>query len=153
MTKFLLYTFLILSNFFCSPKPISVALSFTRDTECIINGADGRVTILCWGYGISKGAASENAIINGLNDIIFNGILKGKINNQITPLISDQIIKKKNEKYFHDFFLNNYKTFVVISQISNPTLVSNNQKIAKVKLIVDVAELKRKIYKDLNINS
>jgi hypothetical protein len=153
MSKYLFYTFLILFNFFCSPKPISVALSFTRETECILNGADGRVTILCWGYGINKEAASENAITNGLNDIVFKGIQKGKINNQIYPLISDQNIKKDHEKYFQDLFLNNYKSYVVISEITKPTLVSNNQKLVKVELIVNVAELKRKMYKDLNIKS
>lgn len=141
-------------NFHCSPKATSVPFSFQHETECLGIGPDETLTIMCWGNGFDKKSAQDNAVINGINDVLFKGLKNGKMDCFRNPMFTSSVFKKENEKYFDELFSNrnNFYNYVAITEKSKLILVNNNQKSMKLILNIKMSDLKNRINQDLKLN-
>jgi hypothetical protein len=83
-------------------------------TECMGVEGDGSQTLKAWGNGRNRADAVEQAKKNAVYDVIFNGILEGRQECQMRPLVFEVNAREKYEDYFDKFFADNgpYREFI-----------------------------------------
>tara|TARA_Y100000385_G_scaffold102926_1_gene106406 strand:- start:78 stop:575 length:498 start_codon:yes stop_codon:yes gene_type:complete len=86
-----------------------IAGNYSYETECLGVELDGSQTVKAWGNGRNRFDATEQAKKEAVNDIIFSGILKGKQDCQVRPLVVEVNAREKYEDYFNVFFADNGK--------------------------------------------
>lgn len=84
-----------------------IAGNYNFETECLGVEMDGSQTVKAWGNGRNRFDATEQAKKEAVNDVIFNGILKGKQDCQVRPLVVEVNAREKYEDYFNVFFADN----------------------------------------------
>src|SRR5688572_5726032 len=102
-----IYTISVIALMFiisCGDPQKKIAGNYTYETECISTELDGSETIMAWGSGSNKNDAVEQAKKNGIRDMLFKGIRKGKSDCNQKPIIFEVNAQEKNEEYFRKFF-------------------------------------------------
>jgi hypothetical protein len=100
-TKLALFA-LVLMMAACAKK--TNAVYYTYKTQCMSVELDGSQTLMSWGNGKDKADAVEQAKKNAVNDVLFNGILEGKSECQLKPLVPEVNARDKYDDYFNKFF-------------------------------------------------
>lgn len=102
---------------------------YTYKTECIGIGLDGTQTIIAYGTGMSGKEAIAQSIKNGMNDLLFKGIVSDKQECNLKPIVPEVNAKDKYEGYFNIFFSTGGDYLKYISGTSSkkwPTKVNKN---------------------------
>lgn len=94
---------LILGTVSCDPQR-KIAAYNTFKTECLGIEMDGSQTVKAWGTGRNRHDAVEQAKKNAVRDVLFNGIVAGKPECQVKPVLAEVNVREKNENYFNKFF-------------------------------------------------
>lgn len=81
--------------------------NYAYETECYGAEGDGSVTVKAWGQGRNREDAIEQAMKNGMRDVIFKGLTAGKDECNVKPLIFEVNAQEKYEDYFFAFFKDN----------------------------------------------
>lgn len=97
----------------CNPQK-KISGNYTYETECLGIELDGSQTLKAWGVGRYKPDAVEQAIKNGIRDVLFNGIRNGKSECELKPVIFEVNAQKNHEEYFNKFFADGgvYREFI-----------------------------------------
>ncbi|MGZ3904944.1 MAG: hypothetical protein ACXVC6_14685 [Bacteroidia bacterium] len=134
--------------------------AYTYPTECMGVEMDGSQTLKAWGSGKNRVDAVEQARKYAVRDVLFKGILEGKQECNVKPIISEVNAQEKYEDYFFKFFADNgpYKEFVNNKDESTwPKIVKDKKKNGSEVtegVIVRVlrAQLKQKMITDKILN-
>jgi len=94
---------LVLGTASCDPQR-KIAAYNTHQTECMGIEMDGSQTVKAWGTGRNRHDAVEQAKKNAVRDVLFNGIVAGKAECQIKPVLAEVNVRERNEAYFNKFF-------------------------------------------------
>ncbi|MFA6127493.1 MAG: hypothetical protein WC699_09320 [Bacteroidales bacterium] len=94
---------LLLGTASCDPQR-KIAAYNTFQTECLGIEMDGSQTVKAWGNGRNRHDAVEQAKKNAVRDVLFNGIVAGKPECQVKPVLPEVNVREKNENYFNKFF-------------------------------------------------
>ena len=81
--------------------------AYTYDTECMGVEMDGSQTLKCWGSGKNRFDAVEQARKNAVIDVLFKGVIKGKNECNVKPVVPEVNAQEKYEDYFFKFFADN----------------------------------------------
>jgi len=113
----------------CNPQR-KIAGNYSYETECFGSESDGSQTIKVWGNGRNRSDAVEQAMKNGISDVIFKGILYGKQDCDVRPLISEPNARDKYQDYFNTFFSDNgpYKEYVNVLDERNFSKLKRDRK-------------------------
>ncbi|HNW54774.1 MAG TPA: hypothetical protein PKN21_10915 [Bacteroidales bacterium] len=87
----------------CTAKK-NIAAYHSHPTECLGIEIDGSQTVKAWGNGRNRHDAIEQAKKNAVNDVLFNGIVNGKPECQMKPVLPEVNAREKHEAYFDTFF-------------------------------------------------
>lgn len=92
----------------CKSKDIKstnvISSYYNYEIECINKNLDGSVVVKTWGSGINLDEAVLNARRKAIDDVIFKGIKKGKLNCNSDPILSNPNAKIENAAFFEDFY-------------------------------------------------
>jgi len=106
-TKYILYSIavccLILGTVSCISHR-KIAAYNSHQTECLGIEMDGSQTLKAWGIGRNRFDAVEQAKKNAIAEVLFKGIIAGKPECQVKPVLSEVNVHEKNENYFNKFF-------------------------------------------------
>lgn len=125
--------------------------NYTFKTECVRTELDGSQSLIVWGNGSSKSNAIENAKRKAIRDVLFNGIIDGKSDCNLIPVILEVNAQNKYEAYFNKFFANKseYETFIFIKKELKSLKVSVDKSVTyRLEVRVFKAELKQKMISD-----
>ncbi len=133
-----------------------VAGNYTNKTECLGVELDGSQTLKVWGNGRERLDAVEQAKKNGVRDVLFKGILEGKQECNVKPVLAEVNVQEKNEDYFNKFFADGgeYKNYVSLKDEKVANKISRNRKAARESVTHGVVvrilrvELKQKMVAD-----
>jgi len=134
-----------------------LAVNYTYESECLGIDLDGSQTLKVWGTGRTREEAIEQAKKNGVRDVLFKGIRKGKPDCDLRPVLAGVNVQEKNESYFNTFFAHNgaYKDFISIRKdyIGKTNEVefassSKNNKLYSVIIMVQRAQIKERMIQD-----
>jgi hypothetical protein len=103
LTNLFLAFALILTTSACDPQR-KIAAYNTFQTECLGVEMDGSQTLKAWGTGRNRHDAVEQAKKNAVRDVLFKGIIAGKPECQVKPVLMEVNVHEKNENYFNRFF-------------------------------------------------
>lgn len=145
----ILFSLILLAT--CKPKDVINLEYFSFETECLGIERDGSQTLRAWGRGKDNKDAIDQAKINALNDVIFNGIRKGNGGCEMIPLVVSANARETHEEYFNRFFgkerlyskYTSYKDGKVREKYK-----SNDEVVYSVTLRVERMKLKEKLYQD-----
>jgi len=84
--------------------PVSVAGNYTYKTECLGRELDGSQILKAWGSGKTRTDASEMAMKNAVNDVLFKGIPDGVKGCDLRPVVSEVNARQKYAYFFNSFF-------------------------------------------------
>ena len=129
---------------------------YSYETECMGVELDGSQTLKSWGSGKNRYDAVEQAKKNGVRDVLFKGVIKGKNECNQKPVIFEVNAQENHEDYFNKFFSDDgpYKQFVSMKDESlMPKLLKDKKKAGSevtegVILRVLRADLKKKMIED-----
>jgi hypothetical protein len=77
---------------------------YTHKTECVSVELDGTQLVNAWSNTGETVTVIEQAKKNAINDVLFGGIVEGKANCDVKPILAEANIKAQNEAYFNKFF-------------------------------------------------
>lgn len=101
--------------FGCKTNPQQgISASYSYKTECLGVELDGSQTLKAWGNGRNRADAIEQAFKNSVRDVLFKGIMDGKQECNVKPVIFEVNAQQNHEEYFNRFFADGgaYKEFV-----------------------------------------
>ncbi len=155
----LIFVFIAMIGF-AQRQQKKIAGYYTYETECMGVELDGSQTLKSWGSGKNRFDAVEQAKKNGVRDVLFKGIVKGKNECNQKPVIFEVNAQENHEDYFNKFFSDEgpYTQFVSMKDESlMPKLLKDKKKAGSEVtegVIVRVlrAELKKKMIEDKIIN-
>ena len=134
-----------------------MAGEYSYESECLGVEGDGSQTIKTFGFGNSRNDAIEQAKKNGVRDVLFKGIIKGKQECNMKPVVGEVNAREKYEDYFNKFFTDDgpYKEFVsmndepikITSRVTDRKKATNGVTYGLV-LQIRRAELKQQMIKD-----
>lgn len=133
----------------CSPKK-SIATYYSYKTECLRSELDGTEVFKTWGTGENEGEATQLALKNALNDILFNGITDGKKDCSMNPIVAEPNARKKYEEYFNGFFTKGgYNNYISIDKSASIVNKQSSNKYT-VGLVVTImrSKLENKLKQD-----
>ncbi|MDD4755719.1 MAG: hypothetical protein PHG29_06525 [Prolixibacteraceae bacterium] len=84
--------------------PVTVAGNYTYKTECLGKELDGSQILKAWGSGKTRTDATEMAMKNAVNDVLFKGIIDGVPGCDLRPIITDVNARQKYAYFFNSFF-------------------------------------------------
>lgn len=134
-----------------------VAGNYTFQTECMGVEMDGSQTLRVGGSGRNRTDAIEQAKKNAIRDVLFKGIINGKPDCNMKPVVPEVNAQEKYEDYFNKFFADNgpYKEFISSKDGSDLHIevIKNREKAGSqesYRIIVRVlrAELKQRMVTD-----
>ncbi|MEI7596368.1 MAG: hypothetical protein WCK02_11520 [Bacteroidota bacterium] len=152
----IVFTLGIVSFSGCKTKS-KISGSYTHKTECMGVELDGSQTLKAWGSGRNRADAIEQAYKNAIRDVLFTGILEGKTECSVKPLVPEVNAQEKYEDYFNKFFADGgtYKEFVSEKdgskyhiEVVKQREKSGSQEMYGVVVRVLRAELKQKLKTD-----
>ena len=112
--SFLAVAVISVLSFSCGNPQKSMSGAYTYETECMGTEMDGSQTLKAWGNGRNREDAIEQAKKQGVSDVLFNGIRKGRTECNSKPVLFEVNIREKKEDYFNAFFADGgpYKEFI-----------------------------------------
>jgi hypothetical protein len=132
-----------------------IATNYHYQTECIDNGFDGIATIVSYGSGMNGKEAANQAIKNGIYDLLFSGARSNRIECNIKPIIPEVNAKDKYESYFNDFFKVGGKYLDFVKHGTSAKKITNNinrnsaaRILYKTTFHLNISELKRELIED-----
>lgn len=85
--------------------PTNVISSYySYEIECVYKNLDGSMVLKTWGSGRDLENAVRNARRKVIDDIIFKGVKKGKLDCNSGPLASNPNLKENNKAFFEKFY-------------------------------------------------
>jgi hypothetical protein len=95
---------LLLGFISCSTPKKVAGNYYNHKTQCISAELDGIQIVNAWSNTAEFITVIEQAKRNAVNDILFSGLLEGKNNCNVQPILAAANIKPNNEAYFNKFF-------------------------------------------------
>lgn len=116
-------------------------------TQFISKTRSGEITIKCWGSGTSSASAADNALINGLETILFKGLTTGS--NPVKPLVTSRDTPASRD-YFDRFFNEGIYRSYIKQDKSIPRTEAKSANLQQIGLtaVVDVKALESLLVKD-----
>lgn len=97
----------------CGPTIYNSSSAYrSYETEVINQTLDGSVTLKVYGEGLRIEDAIDQAMKNAINEIAFKGIANGNSDKNVPALFRNPNIRLDNQRYFDQFFQNDYRSFV-----------------------------------------
>jgi len=114
MKKLTLIFFICFATLFGCKTSNEIAGNYTYKTECFGVELDGSQTLKAWGNGRNRFDAIEQAKKNAVRDVLFKGIIEGKSDCNMKPVIPQVNAQEQHEDYFNKFFADGgeYKNYV-----------------------------------------
>lgn len=139
----------------CKPSE-KVSGNYTYKTECMGVELDGSQTLKAWGNGRNRFDAVDQAKKNAVRDVLFKGIIEGKPDCNIKPVLFEVNVQENHEDYFNIFFADQgeYKNYVSVRDERIGQKLDRDRKRGRESvtngIVVRVlrSELKQKMIKD-----
>lgn len=117
---------------------------------------DGSQTLKAWGNGRNRFDAVDQAKKNAVRDVLFKGIIEGKPDCNIKPVLFEVNVQENHEDYFNIFFADQgeYKNYVSVRDERIGQKLDRDRKRGRESvtngIVVRVlrSELKQKMIKD-----
>lgn len=115
----------------CNPQK-KIAGNYSFQTECMGVEMDGTQTLKAWGSGRNRNDAVEQAKKNAVSDVLFKGILNGKSECEVKPVLFEVNARQKYEEYFNKFFADggDYANFISMKDESTGPQITKDRKAA-----------------------
>ncbi|TKC12827.1 hypothetical protein FA048_04210 [Pedobacter polaris] len=94
----------LLASTSCSTPKKVAGNYYNHKTECLSVELDGTQIVNAWSNTAESITVIEQAKRNAINDVLFVGLLEGKNNCNVQPILAAANIKSNNEAYFNKFF-------------------------------------------------
>lgn len=113
ISNILFLTIVVTLFFSCGPTIYNSTASYrSLETEVINQAMDGTVTLKVYGEGLRVDDAIDQAMKNAINEIAFKGVVSGNSTKNVPALFRNPNIRLDNQRYFDQFFQNDYRSFV-----------------------------------------
>ena len=153
----LLAIILVAASCGTSRKAITTPLPATTTLECTQITGDGNFIVEVQGNGRNADAATEDALVNAVRGLLFEGIPGSTVNRiqSQKPLVQDASVRVAKQDYFQHFFdSGDYRLYVekLPNVLPRVMKVNGNYKV-KVSVILNKQMLRQRLEKDGIIKS
>ncbi|RAV30192.1 hypothetical protein [Sinomicrobium soli] len=130
----------------------SISGYYRYDTECVTVNPDGTHIVKTRGTGLDLRQATENALVNAVNDVLFKGIRNGNSDCNQSPLISDPNARETYKGYFREFYGENgdYRQFITLTgdKLPRKKLKNKGKTAFEFLAAIDVERLRNHLQND-----
>ena len=102
-TYSILFIFSLLLGVGCNPQQ-RISGYYPFESECLRKGLDGSLVLRSYGRGTNKKEAINQAKKQAINDVLFEGIYKGREECHCHPIWRDLGLYEPNKQAFMKFF-------------------------------------------------
>jgi hypothetical protein len=88
----------------CKTPQSKIAGNYSYKTECLGIEQDGSQKVKAWANGRNREDAVEQARKKAVKDVLFEGIINGRSDCNVKPVVPEVNAREKYEDYFNKFF-------------------------------------------------